>query len=262
MPIKRPLIAVSLATVVALAGCTPEESGEDEATEQNNEADENAEDAPQMPGEDGEMDMPEPDVDDIPDIVAEVNGDEIDNEEFVANYEGQFQQAAMQQQQQGGGDLDQDELKQQVAQQLVDNRLLTQAAEDSGIEATDDDIEATLEDLATQNGMESADEVVDALTEQGTSEDQIRKDAASQFQVDKFIDDQADIDEPSEDELREQYDELVDQMGGEEGAEEEIPSFDEMRDQLADQATGEQQNEAVQGILDDLHEDADVTINL
>ncbi|MDP3894508.1 hypothetical protein, partial [Nocardioides sp.] len=37
-----------------------------------------------------------PDLEGIPDVVAEVNGQEVTKDEFVAVYEAQFQQAAMQ----------------------------------------------------------------------------------------------------------------------------------------------------------------------
>src|SRR5699024_1641673 len=123
--------------------------------------------------------MPEPDVKDVPDVVAVVNGEKIGKDVFVTTYEGQLQQAAMMQQQ-GGGKVDQDKLKQQVLDSLVGNRLLSQAAEDAGIQASDEDVNNTLKDIAKQNGMKSADEVISALGQQGVSEDKVRSDAASQ----------------------------------------------------------------------------------
>jgi peptidyl-prolyl cis-trans isomerase SurA len=251
MSIKRPLAALSVAAVVALAGCTSE------TDEQNPESSPSAE-AEAAPG------VPEADLDDVPDVVAEVNGEDVEREEFVTTYEGQLQQAAMSQQT-TGQEVDQDALKQQVVEQLVGNRLLTQAATESGIEATDEDIETTLEDIAAQNGLQSADEVVAALGEQGISEDEVRSDAASQFQVNAYIEAEADIEEPSEDELREQYDTIVEQMesqGGEGASQAEIPPFEDVRDQLAQQAMGEQQSAAVDGIVSTLRDEGDVTIHL
>ena len=73
----------------------------------------------------GDQQMPEADVSDVPDVVAEVNGEEVTKDEFVQTYESQFQQLMMQQQQSGAGtEVDQDELKSQVAEQLVNNELL------------------------------------------------------------------------------------------------------------------------------------------
>src|SRR5690625_7757405 len=46
------------------------------------------EDGGMLPGEDGQMpEAPEPDVSDVPDVVAEVNGEEITGEDFITTYE-------------------------------------------------------------------------------------------------------------------------------------------------------------------------------
>src|SRR5690625_7181435 len=110
--------------------------------------------------------MPEADLSDVPEVVAEVNGDEISKEEFTSFYEPQFQQQAMMAQQ-GGQEMDETERKTQVADQLVDNRLLIQAADEAGVEATGADVAALLEDVAPQNGLESADGVRAALAAPG-----------------------------------------------------------------------------------------------
>ncbi|WP_407319053.1 SurA N-terminal domain-containing protein [Isoptericola halotolerans] len=252
MSIKRPLVALSVAAVVALAGCTSETD------------DQNPESSPSAGAPEAGAGLPEADLEDVPDVVAEVNGEKVEREEFVTTYEGQLQQAAMSQQS-TGQEVDQAALKKQVVEQLVGNRLLTQAADQSGIEATEEDVRTTLAGIATQNGMQSADEVIAALGEQGISEDEVRSDAASQFEVNAYIEAEADVEEPSEDELREQYDTIVEQMesqGGEGASQAEIPPFEDVRDQLAQQAMGEQQSAAVDEIVATLRDEGDVTIHL
>ena len=76
----------------------------------------------------------EPDLEGIPDVVAEVNGQEVTKDDFVLLYEAQFQQAAMQAAQTGGEQPDEDALKEQTADDLVDTELLTQEAESRGID--------------------------------------------------------------------------------------------------------------------------------
>jgi peptidyl-prolyl cis-trans isomerase SurA len=257
MPIKRTLVVLSLAAAVLLTGCSSDgdatgSGGETAATGQPTSA----------PGEAGGV--PEADVDDVPEVVAEVNGDDITRDEFLENYEGMLQQAAMQQQSAGGGEVDQDALKTQVAEMLVDNRLLTQAATEAGIEASAEDTDAMLEEIAAQSGLGSADEVIAALGEQGFSEEDVRRDAAIQFQLNTFIEQETDVQEPSDEELKAQYDSLVEQMGGAEAAPEgqEIPPFEEVRDQLAQQSVSEQQNAAAQEIVTKLREGADITVHL
>ena len=203
----------------------------------------------------------EADVSDVPEVVATVNGTEITKDDFVQTYQSQYQQMAMQQQS-GGQAPDEKQLKTQVAEQLVNNELLRQGAEDAGIKATDKDIDTTLDEIAKQSGLGSGDEVVSALEQQGISAEQVRQDAASQFAITTYIEQEADIAEPSDEELKAQYDAMVEQQSAAGGSAEEVPSFEEMKDQLAQQATMQQQNEAATEIAGKLRESGDVTINV
>ena len=209
----------------------------------------------------GDPQAQEADVSDVPEVVATVNGTEITKDDFVQTYQSQYQQMAMQQQA-GGQAPDEKQLKTQVAEQLVNNELLRQGAEDAGIKATDKDIDTTLDEIAKQSGLGSGDEVVSALEQQGISAEQVRQDAASQFAITTFIEQEADIAEPSDEELKAQYDAMVEQQSAAGGSAEEVPSFEEMKDQLAQQATMQQQNEAATEIAGKLRESGDVTINV
>ena len=209
----------------------------------------------------GDPQAQEADVSDVPEVVATVNGTEITKDDFVQTYQSQYQQMAMQQQA-GGQAPDKEQLKTQVAEQLVNNELLRQGAEDAGIKATDKDIDTTLDEIAKQSGLGSGDEVVSALEQQGISAEQVRQDAASQFAITTFIEQEADIAEPSDEELKAQYDAMVEQQSAAGGSAEEVPSFEEMKDQLAQQATMQQQNEAATEIAGKLRESGDVTINV
>ena len=88
----------------------------------------------------------EPDLSDVPDVVAEVNGEEITKDDFAGVYESQFQQQAMQSQQ-TGQQVDQDQLKQDLITSLVGVELLEQEAAERGIEADDAEIDEALEAL-------------------------------------------------------------------------------------------------------------------
>lgn len=209
----------------------------------------------------GDPQTQEADVSDVPEVVATVNGTEITKDDFVQTYQSQYQQMAMQQQA-GGQAPNEEQLKTQVAEQLVNNELLRQGAGDAGIKATDKDIDTTLDEIAKQSGLGSGDEVVSALEQQGISAEQVRQDAASQFAITTYIEQEADIAEPSDEELKAQYDAMVEQQSAAGGSAEEVPSFEEMKDQLAQQATMQQQNEAATEIAGKLRESGDVTINV
>ena len=246
MSISRLLVAGTLVGALALAGCSAgAEDPEEEATPAPTDA------APAAP---------EADLDDLPDIVAVVNDEEITLEDFTSAYEPQLQQASMMQQQ-SGQEVDQDELKVQVADMLVNSALLTQAATASGIEASDEDVDGVLKDLATQNGLESVDDVIAAFDEQGIAEEDVREDAADQVRIDAYVAAETNVEAPSDEELREQYDQMVEQSK-QQGGEGEIPKFDEVKQQLADQAVSQEQNAAVEKIVTKLREDGNVDIKL
>lgn len=262
--LRRTLAALTFTAAVALTGCSGDQVAPSGASDQGGQAPAASDGggSPLAGGQDGQQpQMPEADVSDVPDVVATVNGEDITKDEFTAIYEGQLQQAAMQQQS-TGQEVDQAALKTQVANQLVDNRLLLQGASEAGIEPTDADIDATLEEIAQQNGLGSGDEVVTTLEQQGMSEEDVRKDASSQFMLTTFIEQEAGITEPTEEELRTQYDQLVEQQEQAGGDASQVPPFEEAKEQLAQQAVTQQQNEAATTIAAELREAGDVTVNI
>ncbi len=259
MPKKLLTSAALVAFLMGLAACSDDagdSSAEGSGAEQESQ----------------EAEMPEADVSDIPDVVAEVEGEEISGEEFTTIYEGQFQQMAMQSQM-SGEEPDQEELKTQTLDYMVGNELIVQEAEDKDIEVSDEDVDALLEEAAEGSGLESVDDLIASAEEQGRSEDQLREDARKQFLMDQIIED-LDVEDPSEDELRELYDQATAQQpegggsgaedgesgeGGSEDAEEpEVPSFEEARPQLEEQFRGQAEQEAAAEHIEKLREDADV----
>jgi hypothetical protein len=209
---------------------------------------------------------PKADLEGIPDVVAEVNGEEIAKEEFVQAYEAQFQQASMQAQT-SGQPVDQDQLKEQVAQSMVSTELLVQEAEKRDISVSDKEVDQTLEQLAQQNGLESVDAFVAALEEQGMDREEIDSQVRTQVLIERLIDAEAGDVSASNAELRAMYDELVaqqeaagEQAGGQAG--QEIPPFAQVRPQLEEQVESEKKSEVAQRLVGDLREDADIVVNL
>ena len=204
--------------------------------------------------------MPEPDLEDVPDVVAEVNGEEVTKEEFEQTYTGQFQQVAMQQQM-SGEEVDQDELKQQVAEGMVDQELLIQESNNRDISAPEEDVNAAIDQMVEQNGMESQDDFFAALEEQGMSEDEAMSQLETQVKVDQLIAEEAGDIEPTEEELQKAYDqtkEQQEQMGGDQ----EMPSFEEMKPDLEEQVKSQKESEAAQTLASDLRDNSDVTVNV
>jgi FKBP-type peptidyl-prolyl cis-trans isomerase (trigger factor) len=262
---KKWLASLSIFSLMFVLGACNDDSDENNDTAENNDEQQEEEqggDTGETAENAEEMEMPEPDLEGIPDVVAEVNGEEITADEFTQTYESQFQQTAMQQQMMGGGEeIDQDELKQQVADGLVNQELLEQEADNRDFTAEEDEVNSKIDEMVEQNGMEDRDELIAAFDEQGMPEDEVMSQLESQIKVEQLMEDETGEIEPSDDELQEMYDQMLEQQGQTEG-EGETPSFDELKPQLEEQYAAQKQGEAAQALVDGLKEDADTTINL
>jgi len=201
--------------------------------------------------------------DGIPEVVAEVNGEEVTRDEFVLIYDAQLEEATAQAEA-GGEKPDEAALKEQTANNLVDAELLSQEAESRGIEVADEDVDAELASLAEANQLGSAQELIDALEKQGTTEEQVRGQVELQVLVEQLVADEAGPLDPTEKELRALYAQgkqaAAQAQAG--GKAQPVPPFAQVRDQLAEQAQTEQVGRVAQELVDELRKDADITINL
>jgi peptidyl-prolyl cis-trans isomerase SurA len=202
-----------------------------------------------------------PDLSGIPDVVAEVNGAEVTKEEFVPIYEATFQQAAAQAQMSGQAP-DEEALRKQAVDELVDTELLSQEADARGISVSDEQVDAELADLAEQNGMKSADELLAAVEKQGMAPELAREQVATQVMVELLAADEDGPIEPTEKELRARYAQVKQQQAqaGQQG--QKIPPFAQVRDQLEEQVTSEQVGTVAGALVQSLRKDADITVNL
>lgn len=255
------------ALVFSLAACS---DGDPEDTEGSEAPAESGQEQP-LEGAEGMGDMPEPDLEGIPDVVAEVNGEEIAGEDFTQVYEQQFGQLAMQSQL-SGEDVDQDQLKTQTLDSMIGNELLIQDAADRGLEASEDEVNELLEGFVSQSGSESVDDFIASLEEEGTSEEAVRESAEHQVMIEK-LQDELDVDEPTDEELREMYDEIVAQQeaaqenqgeseGEGEQEEAEIPEFEEVREDLKAQEMEQAELQALSAHAEELREGAEIDVHL
>lgn len=251
MPKKLLLSLAAVGAAFSLAAC-----GADGEQETNDEAAQNQQQEQQP--------MPEPELDNIPDVVAEVNGEEISGEDFTQSYEARFQQLAMQAQM-TGQEPDQDEMKQQSLEMMINSELLVMEAEEQGFTASDEDVDEYLATLAEENDVE-ADALMQQFEEQGLDEERVREDLGNEVLMQQVVE-TVDAEEPSEEEVQELYDMQVEQLEAmneqvEEGEQQEVPSFEELESDLTDQAAQQKENEAVAEYLDDLRDDAEIETHI
>jgi peptidyl-prolyl cis-trans isomerase SurA len=259
---RTTLGALSVAAVLSLSACgggSGSDSGSDDAS-----AESSSSASPSDGASDGAAAGTQPDLDAIPDVVAEVNGEEVTKDEFVPIYEAAFAQAASQAQM-GGEAPDEEQLRKQTADDLVDTELLAQEAEARGLEVSDEDVDAELTDLAEQNGMKSADELLKAVEQQGVTAEQARDQVETQVLVEQLVADENGPIEPTDKELRALYEQAKQQQAqaGQSGqGGQKIPPFAQVREQLVEQATNQEIGKVATALVEDLRADADITINL
>jgi peptidyl-prolyl cis-trans isomerase SurA len=259
---RTALGALSVAAVLTLSACGGSDSSDSSGSDAGKDASSSASpSASGSEGADGAAEGPQPDLDAIPDVVAEVNGEQVTKEEFVPIYEAAFQQAAAQAQM-GGQGPDEEALRKETADNLVDTELLLQEAESRGLEVSDEAVDAELTDLAEQNGMASADELLKAVEAQGVSAEQARQQVETQAMVEQLVEDENGPIEPTDKELRALYAQVKQQQAAAGGGGQEIPPFAQVRDQLAEQASSQEVGKVATGLVEGLRKDADITINL
>ena len=248
--------ALAAAALLTLTACS---SGDDDAPASGSSSSADPSPSPDASSDSGSD--AGPDLSGIPDVVAEVNGEEVTKDEFVPIYEATFQQASAQAQM-GGQAPDEEALRKQAVDDLVDTELLAQEAESRGITVSDDAVDAELETLAEQNQMGSAEELLEAVEKQGLSQEQARAQVETQVMVEQLVADEDGPIEPSEKELRALYAQVKQQQAQSGQKRQSVPPFAQVRDQLAEQARTQQVGEVAGSMLEDLRKDADITINL
>lgn len=204
------------------------------------------------------------DPDDLPDPVAEVNGEQISKETFLATFETQ-REGARQQAEVSGQPVDETTLRDDVLDLMVDTELLEQESDRLGLTATEEEIDAELDALAAQAGSPSTEELLDLLGEQGFDEEQVREELGRVVLIDKLVEERGGVEEPDEQELKDYYEELTGQSADAEQATSDPaagPAFEDVQDMLADQLTQEREMASLTALLEELRQDADIVTHV
>lgn len=207
-------------------------------------------------------DMPEPDLSDLPDIVAEVNGEDITKEEFEGIYRQQFEYRVMMQQVMNEDDIDQDELKQETLESVIGQKLLVQEADKRYTDIDSEAIDHVIDDLINDYDMGSREEMIERFEEQGITEEELMSDIELQAKVNLLIDDETKNSEPTDEEIKEAYEEIKAEFEQMEDQDEEAPEFDEIKDDLRERMKQQNANKKVQDVIKDLREKSDVTLHI
>lgn len=239
---------IAIFATFTLAACGDKE--EDKSKEESKENDQ----------EEAEEELPEPDLEDIPDVVAEVDGEEILKDEFVNMYQSIFQQEIMQAQMSGqsAADIDQDLLRDQTIGRVIDSNLIINEAKATIKDVSEDDINKMIDGLLEQTGLETKEELLETFKEQGTDEEEFMSQVEVQVKVDQLVDGISEDVELTEEETKEAYETLKAQQE-QVDSEEELPSFDEIKSSLEEQLKDQKAGVEIEAFIESLREKADIT---
>lgn len=201
---------------------------------------------------------PGTDLDDLPAVVAVVNGEEITRDEFVQAFSVQFPHLRAQAEA-AGEEIDEGEFRQRTVENLVNRVLLAQEAASRGLSAPEGEVESGLADLARQYGYETTEDYLEVLDEQGLDADAVRAEAQLQVLVDLLIAEEDAEVEPTRQEVRAYYDDVVAANAGEDDA---PPPLEQLRDQIVERLRTENKAEVLDALLETLRADADITVNV
>ncbi|RJT79953.1 peptidylprolyl isomerase [Arthrobacter cheniae] len=252
---RRLLAAAFIGSAALLSACG---SGEDPA---DGAAESSAASEPAAGASESAAALPEPDLADIPEVVAVVNGTEIGRDIFTTTYEGQFQQAASSAQA-SGQELDQAQLRTTVADNLVSTELLRQEAEKRGIEASPEALTAATDKLLESSQLGSEEELRAAFAEQGLDDAAFDQQLSDQVKLDALIAEEAGDTAPTDQEIQDTYDAAVAQQESSGETATPIPPLEDVRAQIEEQLSGEKLSAAAQTLIAELREGADITVNL
>lgn len=182
--------------------------------------------------------------------VAVVNGEEVSQQDYNFIKDQIEEQSSVQ-----GQEINEEQLQQQALDQVVSQTLITQAAEDEGFSATEEEIDEQYENVVTRAGGQDALDQV--LSDLGLTEDYIREDIKEQVIIQKYIDSQSEDGslEVTDQEVSDFYDQMSAQQ-------ENTPALDEVESQIRSQLEQQKQGQLVSQIVSQLREDAEIEILL
>lgn len=227
-------ISVGLFLALGLAAC----GGNDEVQEQNTQVGEEV-----AGSEDSNMDL-EPN-----EPVAIVNGEEISQQEL----NDKFEQVKMFYQQQGMELEGENEvqIQKEVLDQLVNTKLISQAAAEEGFSTSQDEVQAQIEQIKEQYGN---DEELNAVLEQNNLNlASLEKEIKNELTINKYLESNIEAPSVSQDEIKEKYEQYKQQT-------ENMPELEEVKSQLEEEIKSEKGQASISELVNKLKETSEIEI--
>jgi peptidyl-prolyl cis-trans isomerase SurA len=194
-------------------------------------------------------------LEEIPDVVATVNGVDVPKEKLVDNIM-QIESVITQQGQDPTNPSIAGQVQTQALDQTINNEVLAQAAANAGITITDAEVAAELESIRGQFADDASFEA--ELTNAGLTIEQLENNLGQQLAINQFIesaDSVANLPEVTAEDAQAAYDQVASQGGAD-----DLPSFAEVESQIVTQLTQQNRQIAITELIDALREAADIEV--
>lgn len=205
-----------------------------------------------------------------PDVVAEVNGEEISQDEYLSMLRQQAPQESL-------SSTQVISFRHNILNSLIERKLILQQAEemDIEVEVSEEELDENYNNILEQNDI-TEEELSENLAEQGHSLGDLRDDIRRNLESSKLITEtinsaHGDIN-VSESEVRDLYEQKYPEEDFSENNEdaeedsdnenqEERPVFADVQTDLEEELLQQKRNEALEGWLEDIKDESEITIN-
>jgi|SRR5699024_1591778 len=226
------LLIVTASLAITLAAC-----GADSADEENQGEENVAEQA------NAEVEVTEDEKVDDEEVVVNINDAGVKGTQYNLIYA----QTKMQMHQFGQDINDLDSIKENTLEELIAQELVKQDAKEQGVEVSDEEVQTEFDNFKEEN----EEELQSYLDEFELTEETFKDQLFFSLVLDKYLDEQIEVDEVSDEEAKEMYDNLKEQN-------EEIAEYDELEDDIKSSLENQQAQEKLQVKLEELKESADI----
>jgi|GEM_PF-3520018 len=198
-----------------------------------------------------DSEAPLPTFEDVPEVVATVNGQEVLREDYVAAYTQAFQVSTQQGVATGDPSV-QAEIEAQALDILVNTELLAQAAASAEVTVDETQVAAEIESYLSQLGGEEG--LEQALSQAGVTREDFEQSIREQFLVEAYLANTPELGPDyivSNEEIQARYDEVASQ-----GV--DLPQLEDVREDIVAQLESEYEQLQTQAVLDRLRSAAEV----
>ncbi len=193
------------------------------------------------------------------DVALRVNDREFTQAEFDQTIDQVNQEFQMY-----GMPADEDQIREQAIDRMIQEALLLEYAEAEGLDVTQEEIDDEFNEIMMMYGSQSEEEFLAQLEAEGfENRAEVEEVLELEVQINKLIDLYSDQVEITDEELQEAYDDYVAQMEdmqGSEGMDQEIPSLEDVEEDLRADVIEQKVTPLLLETIEEMKDEADIEV--